>query len=134
MWWLPPILAGIILAAIPLFAVAENAIIDIRQTEELFYRGAVFIDNRPAETFALGHIKGAVNLPFFVVGDPANLMTRENLRQAVGEKREVVFYCSGRMRAYHAMRQAEEWGFTATTYWYKNGFEEWQAMAKPIGY
>ena len=116
------------LAAFPGQAEDEVRIIDRKQTEHFLRSGAVFIDNRPEEKFVQGHIEGAVNLPFFVAGDPENKMTRENLLQAIGKNKVVVFYCTGHLRAYHAVKQARQWGVTAEMYWYKNGFEEWKTL------
>jgi rhodanese-related sulfurtransferase len=107
-------------------------IIDIVQTDQFLKSGAAFIDNRPEYKFSLGHIKGAVNLPFFVANDPSNKMTRENLSKAIGDKEVVVFYCTGMERAYHALKQAEQWGLSVKMYWYKNGFEEWKMLKKPF--
>ena len=118
----------IFLTAFPGQAEEEVSIIDRRQTEHFLRSGAVIIDNRPEEKFARGHIEGAVNLPFFVAGDPENKMTRENLLQAIGKNKVVVFYCTGHLRAYHAVKQARQWGVTAEMYWYKNGFEEWKTL------
>ena len=73
-----------------------------------------------------GHIKGAVNLPFFTKGHPTNKMTKENLEKAVNGAKTVVFYCTGNKRAFHALNQAKEWGINAKMFWYKNGFEEWK--------
>jgi len=121
-----PILGLLFLAALPGHAAKDVNIIDIKQTEYFLKSGAVFIDNRPVHKFVLGHIKGAVNLPFFVKNDPSNKMTKENLAQAIGDKKVVVFYCTGMLRAYHAIKQAEEWGISAEMHWYKNGYEEWK--------
>lgn len=101
-------------------------IIDRVQAAQFLKSGAIFIDNRPEYKFSLGHINGAVNLPFFVANDPSNKMTKENLSKAIGNKDVVVFYCTGMQRAYHALKQAEQWGISAKMYWYKNGFEEWE--------
>lgn len=102
------------------------------QAEHFLQSGAVVIDNRPASKFYLGHIEGAVNLPFFVANDPANTMTRENLAQAIGDNKVAVFYCTGMLRAYHAVKQAQQWGITADMYWYKNGYEEWKIFNKAV--
>ena len=50
----------IFLTAFPGQAEEEVSIIDRRQTEHYLRSGAVFIDNRPEEKFAHGHIEGAV--------------------------------------------------------------------------
>jgi rhodanese-related sulfurtransferase len=112
---------------------AENDvnIIDIVRTDHFLQNDAVFIDNRPESKFSLGHINGAINLPFFIENDPSNKMTREDLTKAIGDKKVVVFYCTGRLRAYHALKQAEKWGISAKMYWYKNGYEEWTILKKP---
>jgi 3-mercaptopyruvate sulfurtransferase SseA len=103
-----------------------DPIIDITQAKKLLEEGAVFIDNRPEKKFMKGHIKGAVNLPFFTKGHPTNVMTKENLLKAVNGKKTVVFYCSGHKRAFHALNQAKEWEINAKLYWYKAGFREWK--------
>lgn len=112
-------------------ALEDVKIIDRVQTEHLLQHGAVFIDNRPEYKFSLGHIKGAINLPFFIANDPSNKMTKENLSLAIGNNELVVFYCTGMERAYHALKQARQWGITAEMYWYKNGFEEWKMLYPP---
>ncbi len=59
-------------------------------------------------------------------------MTRENLATAIGDKEIVVFYCTGMERAYHAIKQAKRWEISAEMYWYKNGYEEWKILKKPV--
>lgn len=108
-----------------LINIEDVNIIDIRTTELFLKQEAVFIDNRPEQKFISGHLKGAVNLPYFKKNDPSNKMTKENLLKAIGNKDVVVFYCSGQQRAYHALKQAEEWGIKAQMYWYKDGFDVW---------
>jgi len=117
-------LALLVLSGLNVHAEADIAIIDRVQAEHYLQSGAVFIDNRPEHKFALGHIKGSINLPYFVENDPSNKMTKENLSKAIGDKEIVVFYCTGMQRAYHALKQAQRWGIHATMYWYKNGYEE----------
>ena len=112
-------------------ALEDVKIIDRTQTEHFLQSGAVFIDNRPEYKFSLGHIKDAINLPYFVVNDPSNKMTKDGLVQAIGKNKVVVFYCTGMQRAYHALKQAKQWGITADMYWYKNGFEEWKMFHPP---
>lgn len=107
-----------------------DPIIEIAEAKKFLEDGAVFIDNRPERKFVKGHIKGAVNLPFFMKGHPTNVMTKENLLKAVNGKKTVVFYCSGHKRAFHALNQAKDWGIKAKMYWYKNGFEEWKKAPK----
>ena len=84
-------------------AFANVTIIDRAQTEHFLQSDAVFIDNRPEYKFSLGHIEGAINLPYFIANDPSNKMTKENLAQAIGDNNLVVFYCTRMERAYHAL-------------------------------
>lgn len=115
-----------------MFVSAEDdvKIIDTEKTYEFLKKGVVFIDNRPEFKFNQGHIKGAVNLPFFKLGDSSNKMNKKNLFKVVGKNKTVVFYCSGKKRAYHAVKQAEKWGLKAEIFWYKSGFEEWKNKKK----
>jgi rhodanese-related sulfurtransferase len=118
---------GVVMIAANVVHALENVKIIARaQTEHLLQKGAVFIDNRPEYKFSLGHIEGAINLPYYIANDPSNKMTKDDLVQAIGKNKVVVFYCTGMQRAYHALKQAQHWGITAEMYWYKNGFEEWK--------
>lgn len=103
-----------------------DPIIDIVQAKKLLEEGAVFIDNRPEKKFVKGHIRGAVNLPFYKKGHETNVMTKENLEKAVNGAKTVVFYCTGNKRAFNGINQAKEWGIKAKLYWYKGGFREWK--------
>ena len=105
------------------------AVISGNQTLYLLENGAAFIDNRPQHKFAQGHIPGAVNLTYFTPNHDTNQMTKENLTAALRDKDVGVFYCSGALRAYHAVRQAQEWGISIPLYWYKNGWAEWQMLS-----
>lgn len=108
-----------------LLNIEDVNIIDMPTTKSLLKQGAVFIDNRPEEKFFSGHIKGAVNLPYLKKNDSSNKMTKENLLKAIGNNENIVFYCSGQQRAYHALKQAKEWKIKGQMYWYKDGFEVW---------
>jgi rhodanese-related sulfurtransferase len=119
------------ISASAVHALEDVKIIDRTQTEHFLQTGAVFIDNRPEYKFSLGHIKDAINLPYFVANDPSNKMTKDDLVQAIGKNKVVVFYCTGMQRSYHALKQAKQWGITADMYWYKNGFEEWKMFHPP---
>ncbi|NCC26286.1 MAG: rhodanese-like domain-containing protein [Deltaproteobacteria bacterium] len=106
---------------------AQVTILDTAESRALLGRDdVIFIDNRPSEKFeALGHIPGAFNLPYFVKGHPTNVMTRDLLAAAVGDK-IIVFYCTGNERAFHAAVAAMEWGFPPEKiFWYRGGFNAW---------
>ena len=102
-----PTLGLLFLSVLPGHAEEDVHIIDRVQADRFLQSGAVFIDNRPESKFSIGHIEGAINLPFFVENDRSNKMTRENLATAIGDKEIVVFYCTGHERAYHAIKQAK---------------------------
>jgi rhodanese-related sulfurtransferase len=91
----------------------------------------LFVDNRPPFKFAEGRIPGAVNLPYFQKGDATNVMDEANLRKAASGKKQIIFYCSGMMRAYHALLAAREWGVEGDLAWYKDGMESWKQSGKP---
>ncbi|MBN2693833.1 rhodanese-like domain-containing protein [bacterium] len=111
----------------------NNNIISVDKVEELLQdKSTVFIDNRPNSKFNSGHIKGAINLPFFAKDDSSNFMTKENLLEALGDKKTVVFYCTGMNRAKNALLQAKEWEINAKLYWYQGGFTNWSESGKPI--
>lgn len=103
-----------------------ESIIDADQLQKMVKEGdVVLIDNCPAVLFDQSHIEGAINLPYFEPDHPTNIMTHENLLEAIGSHSRLVFYCSGRNRAYHAMVAAQKWGVEAKTYWFKDGVEAW---------
>ncbi len=104
--------------------------IDFQHAEKLRAEGAVFIDNRPAHKYQKGHIDGAVNLPFFQPGHSSNVMTKENLLKAIGDKSKVVFYCTGYNRAYHALKQAQTWKIDKEMFWYQKGYAEWSQKSR----
>lgn len=103
----------------------EITIISQEETKKLIEKGVALIDNRPARKFNAGHIKGAINLPFYKAGDPTNVMTRENLIKAIGKKSNVVFYCTGFIRAENASKIAIKWNIKQKIYWYKDGYRDW---------
>jgi len=98
------------------------------QTLEKLEKGALFVDNRPAFKFAAGHIPGALNMTYFEPGAEENSMEKSALLKAAGD-REIVFYCTGYFRAYHAARQALAWGMPPEKiHWYRGGFTEWSRL------
>jgi len=92
----------------------------------------LIVDNRPAAKFSEGHIPGAVNLPYFQKDDPTNVMDPSNLKQAASGKKTIIFYCSGMLRAFHALNAAREWGITAELFLYNAGFPDWVQQNGPI--
>lgn len=89
----------------------------------------VIIDSRYREEYAKGHIEGAVNL----VGTD---MTRTELaRVASGPDTPLLFYCNGErcLRSAAAARKAVEWGYRRI-YWFRAGWQEWQAKHLPVSH
>ncbi|OFZ46236.1 MAG: hypothetical protein A2381_11500 [Bdellovibrionales bacterium RIFOXYB1_FULL_37_110] len=93
----------------------------------------VLIDNRPFEKYQAGHIKGAINLVYFIEGDPQNTLTQETLKKH-GHKKKIIFYCTGFDRSPNAAK-------IATTKWkipsnrillFKGGISEWLQKGYPI--
>ncbi|MDA3864511.1 MAG: rhodanese-like domain-containing protein [Deltaproteobacteria bacterium] len=86
----------------------------------------VFIDNRPSHKFKkLGHLPGAVNLPWFEQGHSSNVMTKELLMKHARGK-TIVFYCTGALRAWHAAKVAIKWGVPPEKiFWYKAGWNRY---------
>jgi len=56
---------------------------------KLYKQGIKFIDARPVEEFAEGHIKGAINIPFY------GSENYENVLSKISKDQIVVTYCSG---------------------------------------
>lgn len=67
----------------------EPKAIKIDFAYKLFKQGVKFIDARPVEEFTEGHIKGAVNIPFY------GSENYENILNKISKDEFVVTYCSG---------------------------------------
>ena len=67
----------------------EPKAIKIAFAYRLFNQGIKFIDARPAEEFAEGHIKGAVNIPFY------GSENYENILNKISKTDYIVTYCNG---------------------------------------
>jgi rhodanese-related sulfurtransferase/DNA-binding transcriptional ArsR family regulator len=81
------------------------------------------IDTRPAEEFAAGHLRGALNLP------PGEFKRR--LRELPSDQ-EIVAYCRGAycVLSYEAVAELRKRGFKA--YRLEEGYPEWQAAGLPV--
>ncbi|MCB0720853.1 MAG: rhodanese-like domain-containing protein [Ignavibacteriae bacterium] len=62
--------------------------------KQLFDRKAVFVDGRPANEFAEGHIPGAINIPYADIREKTPEDKRKMV-QNINENAVIVTYCSG---------------------------------------
>jgi rhodanese-related sulfurtransferase/DNA-binding HxlR family transcriptional regulator len=81
------------------------------------------IDTRPAEEFAAGHLRGALNVPLHEL--------KRRLRELPRE-REVVAYCRGAycVLSYEAVAELRRRGFKA--FRLEEGYPEWRAAGLPV--
>jgi len=102
----------------------------LMQVKEMYDANeAAIVDARDAETYAAGHVKGAVSLPLgeAVNGIPASFKT------AVPSGKEVVVYCNG-FSCHDSMQLGElllKSGYR-TVYVYEGGFPEWHDAGYPV--
>jgi len=87
---------------------------------KLFNEGIKFIDSRSVEEFSEGHIKGAVNIPFYGSENHIEAINRLNKNETL------VTYCSSEDCDISILSGDElfEMGFTRV-YVYLGGYEEW---------
>jgi ArsR family transcriptional regulator len=81
------------------------------------------IDTRPAEEFAAGHLRGALNVPLHEL--------KRRLRELPRE-REIVAYCRGAycVLSYEAVAELRRRGFKA--FRLEEGYPEWRAAGLPV--
>ena len=87
-------------------------------------RGLVtVVDVRPAEEFAAGHLRGAINVP---------LSELDGRMSSLPNKREVVAYCRGPycVLAFDAVSRLRKKGYRARRL--ENGFPEWKHAGLPV--
>ena len=94
---------------------------------KLFTDGVKFIDARSADEFSEGHIKGAVNIPFYGSENYLDVINSLNKNEIV------VTYCSGADCDISILSGDElfEMGFKRV-YIFIGGFEEWTKNNYPI--
>ncbi len=121
---------------------AESLIVDTAAVEQAMQRGAIVWDARDADSYAEGHIAGAVN--FGAAGDLFRDPNREDppsaavAAQLFGNagidilKRDVIVYSSkGDPFAYYGARMLEYYGGKHAKV-YHGGIDDWKAAAKPV--
>jgi rhodanese-related sulfurtransferase len=102
--------------------------IQLDEVRELAGQGAVLVDARSQDIFALGHIPGALPLPLLELDS-----VLPGFGNQVPRERTVVTYCSGygcQDSFDLAMRLAGE-GYR-DVHLYEGGFSEWQAAGLPV--
>lgn len=94
---------------------------------KLFKDGVKFIDARSSDEFSEGHIKGAVNIPFYGSENYLNVISGLNKNETV------VTYCSGADCDISILSADElfKMGFNRV-YVFIGGFEEWTKNNYPI--
>jgi phage shock protein E len=80
----------------------------------------IFIDVREPQEYAMGHVKGAVNLP------PRDLMQGAKVLQDIPKDTELVLYCVSGSRSNASMNFLRGLGFTNLV----NGINKNQIKAK----
>lgn len=99
-------------------------ILDAQQVYQMINSSdVVLIDNRAFALYERGHIPHALHMEYFKPQSEQNKMTAEMLKPFQGKT--LIFYCSGRVRAYHAATQAMEWEISPDIFWFKGGWQEW---------
>lgn len=111
----------------PIKSSQEPKAIKLDFAYKLFKDGVKFIDARSADEFSEGHIKGAVNIPFYGSENYLNVINGLNKNEIV------VTYCSGADCDISILSGDElfEMGFKRV-YIFVGGFEEWTKNNFPI--
>jgi rhodanese-related sulfurtransferase len=105
----------------------EPKAIKLDFAHKLFKDGIQFIDSRSPEEFAEGHIKGAVNIPFYGSENHLNVINRIN------KLKIVVTYCSSSDCDISTLSADElfKLGFKRV-YIFIGGYDEWTKNNYPI--
>ena len=104
----------------PIESFSEPKAIKLDFAYKLFNEGIKFIDSRSVEEFSEGHIKGAVNIPFYGSENHIEAINRLNKNETL------VTYCSSADCDISILAGVElfEMGFTRV-YVYLGGYGEW---------
>lgn len=81
------------------------------------------LDVRPEDEFALGHVRGAINIP---------LDKLKKRLAMLDPKKEIVAYCRGRycVLSFEAVAELRRRGFNARRL--EDGLPEWRAAGLPV--
>ena len=126
-----PILVGaVVLAAVVVFTYEARtrgssfASISSQDLIRLMNQGALVLDIRKSEEFALGHVNGAKHLP------SEQILTAGDSFKRFKDK-PVVVYCDSGSLAAAAVRQLNQQGFTKA-FTLRGGFSGWRAENLPV--
>jgi rhodanese-related sulfurtransferase len=126
-----PLLAGAVVLALVIVVVNESrlratafAAISSQELIRLMNQGALVLDIRKPEQFALGHVNGAKQLP------SDQILTAGESYKRFKEKPVVVIDESGSLAA-AAVRQLNHQGFTKA-FSLRGGFSGWRAENLPV--
>jgi rhodanese-related sulfurtransferase len=106
------------------FRTAAHAAISSQDLIRLMNQGALVLDIRKPDEFALGHVNGAKHLPSDQI-----LTAGENFKRF--KDKPVVVYCDSGSLAAAAVRQLTEQGFTQA-FTLRGGLAGWRAENLPI--
>ena len=126
-----PLLVGAAALALVLVVTTESrlratafAAITAQELIRLMNQGALVLDIRKPEEYALGHVNGAKHLPSDQI-----LKAGENFKRF--KDKPVVVYCDSGSLAASAVRQLHEQGFTKA-FTLRGGFAGWRAENLPV--
>ena len=126
-----PYLAGSVVLALVIVVTFESRMRNVAQASissqdliRLMNQGALVLDIRKAEAFALGHVNGAKQLP------SDQILTAGDSFKRFKEKPVVVYDESGSLAA-AAVRQLNQQGFTKA-FSLRGGFAGWRAEQLPV--
>jgi rhodanese-related sulfurtransferase len=106
------------------FRSVASAAISAQDLIRLMNQGALVLDIRKPEDFALGHVNGAKHLPSDQI-----LSAGENFKRF--KEKPVVVYCDSGSLAAAAVRQLNAQGFTRA-FTLRGGFAGWRADNLPV--
>jgi len=102
--------------------------IGVIEAYSLHKDGAIFIDVRDRQSWATGHIEGALHLDF-----TADEFIALYSNSAIDRSTPIVFYCDSSLHNAGAMASyfAAEWGYN-NVYFFRDGYFSWLAVDGPM--
>jgi rhodanese-related sulfurtransferase len=106
------------------FLVEGTKKVDAQAARTLFDQGVPFVDFRTHDSWAAGHVPGAI-----LCGS----VTESNITSIVSKGEPVVFYCDGSdcRSAADASAMAIDWGFQSV-YYFADGYAAWVDAGNPV--
>lgn len=106
----------------------EPIAITLEQAYKLYNQKIKFIDARTKEEFATGHIKGAINIPFYKSDQYENVLVK------IPKNETIITYCSSAECDISILLADElfEKGYKRI-YMFHGGWEEWSDANYPMG-